>query len=118
MKEWDKNDYEPGKWNVICDRCGFKFKNNKLRPEYTGLMVCSGQDTNDCWEPRPVPPHRSRIDRPRIPYVAIMQDEFIPGPACAFWSVRAYPGLAVVGCVIAGLDDFPPDVLIAMRDGT
>lgn len=41
-----------GQWNVICDRCGFAFKSASLRREWTGLMVCHGPATNDCWEPR------------------------------------------------------------------
>lgn len=36
-----------GEWKVICDRCGFLFKASELKPEWTGLMVCSR-----CWEPR------------------------------------------------------------------
>ena len=36
-----------GEWNVICDRCGFKFKASQLQDEWTGLKVCG-----DCWEPR------------------------------------------------------------------
>jgi hypothetical protein len=36
-----------GKWNVVCDRCGFQFKNDQLKKEWTGLMVC-----DKCWEPR------------------------------------------------------------------
>lgn len=36
-----------GSWNVICDRCGFKYKSFQLRKEWTGLMVCK-----NCWEPR------------------------------------------------------------------
>ena len=39
-------------WRVICDRCGFKYWNHELRKEWTGLMVCHGGDTNDCWEAR------------------------------------------------------------------
>lgn len=34
-------------YNVICDRCGFQYKNYELKKEWTGLMVC-----NPCWEPR------------------------------------------------------------------
>lgn len=45
-------NYIPGAWNVICDRCGFEYKNGKLRKEWTGLMVCSGTGTNECWESR------------------------------------------------------------------
>lgn len=44
--------YEHGQWNALCDRCGFKYKARKLRKEWTGLMVCSGKGTNDCWEVR------------------------------------------------------------------
>jgi hypothetical protein len=36
-----KNYYVAGSWNVICGRCGFKFKSYELRKEWTGLMVCS-----------------------------------------------------------------------------
>lgn len=39
-------------YNVICDRCGFKYKNYQLRKEYDGFMVCYGPETNKCWEPR------------------------------------------------------------------
>lgn len=39
-------------YNVICDRCGFKYKNWQLRKEYSGFMVCFGAGTNKCWEPR------------------------------------------------------------------
>lgn len=43
-----RNYYVPGKWNAICDRCGLKRKNDELKEEWTGLMVCA--DT--CWEAR------------------------------------------------------------------
>lgn len=36
-----------GEWNVICDRCGFRYKASQLMDEWTGLKVC-----NKCWEPR------------------------------------------------------------------
>ena len=39
-------------WNAVCDRCGFEYKNWQLKKEWTGLMTCSGPETNDCWEPR------------------------------------------------------------------
>jgi len=37
---------------AICDRCGFKYDIAKLRKEWTGLMVCDGPGTNDCWDPK------------------------------------------------------------------
>lgn len=42
-----RNYLELGKYNVICDRCGLKKKNDMLRQEWTGLMVCDA-----CFETR------------------------------------------------------------------
>ena len=44
--------YLHGSFNVQCDRCAFKYKEHQIRLEWTGLRVCHGADTNDCWEPR------------------------------------------------------------------
>lgn len=48
----DRNTYRKGQWNALCDRCGFKFKSGEIRKEWTGLRVCCGPGTNNCWEPR------------------------------------------------------------------
>ena len=54
-----------GAWNVICDRCGQKYKAQELRKEWTGLMVCEG-----CWEPRhPQDFLRTSPDIMSVPYV-------------------------------------------------
>lgn len=34
-------------WNVICDVCGWKYKNHELRKRWDGAMVCKKD-----WEPR------------------------------------------------------------------
>ncbi len=39
---------ELGKWNVICQRCGTKYKNDQLEKEWTGLLVCKDK----CFETR------------------------------------------------------------------
>lgn len=44
--------YKHGSYNAICDRCGFKYKAEQLRQEWTGSMTCFGGETNQCWEPR------------------------------------------------------------------
>ena len=36
-----------GNYNMICDKCGFKFKNTDIRVQWDGLQVCKG-----CWEVR------------------------------------------------------------------
>ena len=41
------NYYKPGKWNALCDSCGFKFKSDELKLRWDGLMVDEA-----CWEPR------------------------------------------------------------------
>ena len=40
--------YLHGSNNVICDRCGFKYKAKDVRLEWTGLYTC----IEKCWEPR------------------------------------------------------------------
>lgn len=75
--------FTKGQHNAICDRCGFKFKSAKLRREWTGLMVCSGPATNDCWEERhPQEFVRGRKDDQTPRWVRPEQaDSFItPGP--------------------------------------
>ena len=43
-----KKDYlKLGSENVICDRCGSKYKMEDLTKEWTNYMVC-----HSCWEPR------------------------------------------------------------------
>lgn len=47
-----QSKFESGQHNTICDRCGFEYKARQLRQEWTGLRVCSGHGTNECWEKR------------------------------------------------------------------
>jgi hypothetical protein len=49
-------DYQPGGTYAICDRCGFKVRQNSLRKEWTGLMVCA-----EDFDPRP-----PELDAPRV----------------------------------------------------
>lgn len=75
--------FELGQWNAVCDRCGFEFKARHLRLEWTGLRVCSGPSTNDCWEQRhPQDFVRGQKDRQSPPWVRPeAPDVFItPGP--------------------------------------
>jgi hypothetical protein len=39
--------YVAGTHLACCDRCGFNFRSNQIKLEWTGLRVC-----RDCWEPR------------------------------------------------------------------
>lgn len=54
-----------GKWNAVCDRCGFEFKSDKLRREWTGLRVCS-----NCFDFRhPQEFLKGKADRQAPPWV-------------------------------------------------
>lgn len=39
--------YKHGDYNVICDRCGFKYKASETKLEWTGFLVC-----RTCYEER------------------------------------------------------------------
>ena len=58
-------DYlQPNTWNALCDRCGFKYKANELREEWTGWMVCER-----CWEPRHEQDFlKGHKDEPNVPW--------------------------------------------------
>ena len=36
-----------------CQRCGFKFRLTQIKKEWSGLRVCKGPGTNNCWDPKP-----------------------------------------------------------------
>ncbi len=62
--------YKHGQWLALCDRCGFKYHSGQLRKEWTGLMVCCGGGTNNCWEVRhPQEFVRGKKDRQAPPWV-------------------------------------------------
>lgn len=71
-------------WRAICQRCGFEFASGQIKQEYTGLRVCSGAGTNDCWEPRhPQELLKGRADRQRTPWSS-------PEPADVFDASRVW----------------------------
>lgn len=36
----NQNRYKKKEWNILCERCRFKFKSCDLKEEWTGLLVC------------------------------------------------------------------------------
>lgn len=43
-----KDYYKHGDYNVICDRCGFKYKASECVEDWEGFLVC----LEKCYEPR------------------------------------------------------------------
>ena len=78
--------FESGQWLVCCDRCGFKYKSRNLRREWTGLMVCSGTTTNNCWEPRhPQEFVRGKKDKQAPPWVRPEPADVFITPGAQSW---------------------------------
>lgn len=73
--------YAHGKWNAICDRCGFEYKSDQLRKEWNNLRTCSGPGTNDCWEIRqPQEFVRGKPDRQAPPWTRPEQPDVFLQP--------------------------------------
>jgi len=82
--------FKHGSWNAICDRCGFQYKAEDLRREWTGAMVCHGGGTNNCWEPR----HPQDFIKTRPETQAV--EPALPEPTDTFVSVTyAAPSVGV-----------------------
>jgi len=56
--------YYPGKWKIVCDRCGGVYLNTEIREEWTGLMVC----IRGCWEPK----------HPQLDITGVADDPTVP----------------------------------------
>lgn len=60
-----RNYYKRNAYNVICDSCGFRFKNGELRERWDGVMCCA-----QCWTPRqPQDLLRARKENLQLPFV-------------------------------------------------
>lgn len=82
----EQDAYRHGQWLAICDRCGFQYYSSKLRKEWTGLRVCSGPATNDCWEPRhPQDFVRGRKDNQSPPWVRPEPEPVENAPSAPDW---------------------------------
>ena len=68
--------YYPGKWQAICDVCGFSFLNDQLKDRWDGLKVCAKD-----WEPRhPQDYLRVPPERPGVPWTRPEPPDVFIGP--------------------------------------
>ncbi len=96
-----KFPWKLGEWRAICDRCGQNYHDVHLRKEWTGLMVCHGPGTGNCWEPR----------HPQD-FVRGISDLQAPP-----WS-RPIPDAVFTGAIITGATQANPVVITAVNDFT
>jgi hypothetical protein len=100
MSRYD--EYVPGAWNAICDRCGSKYKSYMLRKTWDNLMCCHGAGTRGCWEPRqPQDYVRGVKDNMGTTWARPPGEDVFVG-VCTLAGTQAIPGLAIPGCAIPG----------------
>lgn len=89
--------WKPGRWKVVCDRCGFRFHSDALKLEWTGLRVCSG-----CFETR------NPQDFLRVQPEKIVPEWVRPEPAdtfastCDLWSASPMADFGGADCCTVG----------------
>lgn len=47
-----RNGYRKGLHLVTCERCAATYYSDQVATEWNGALVCKGEGTRDCWEPR------------------------------------------------------------------
>ena len=65
-----------GQFKAECQRCSSWYHSSKLKREWTGLRVCRGPGTKECWEPRhPLDFVRGVKDRQAPPWTSPPAEE-------------------------------------------
>jgi hypothetical protein len=87
--------FKPGGWNVWCQRCGRKIKNDQIKKEWDGLFVCA-----PCFEERhPQDMVRGVLDQQSVPYA-------VPEIADRYTLPAAVTGLTTAALAVGPEDVF------------
>jgi len=90
--------YSPGKWNIICDVCGWEFKSTEVRKRWDGLIVCHKD-----WEPdHPQKFLRVRSDPRPVPFIRDEPEDTFTY-VCYMYANQAYADIAEADCAQADL---------------
>jgi len=91
----NRNYYESGGWNLICDVCSIKYKAKKAKQRWDGFIVCP-----NCYEQRhPQDFVKSRQDKITVPFSRpISQESFIAVP----YRIYVFDGYVVDGYIDNG----------------
>lgn len=103
--------YKPGAWNAICDVCGFRFKSDKLRKRWDGLMVCKDDFEYD----HPQKYIKVYETTQAVPWTRTETTD-VSQETCYIYTSRAYAGLSTAGCAQAGLTDFTYEFLLNLKN--
>lgn len=93
--------YAPGKWNVICDVCGVRFKSDEVRKRWDGLIVCPKD-----WEPdHPQKYLRVRNDPVPVPFIRPEADLYLGDWGdqvfCYLYAQSGYADMGQANCMQA-----------------
>ena len=99
--------YQKGKWNVICDVCGFQFFNTQVRKRWDNLIVCDDDFETD----HPQKYLRVRPDGLPVPFIRREPpDVFIF--YCTLITNQGIADLGVADCACADRDNNLPNQTI------
>ena len=78
----NRNYYESGGWNLICDVCSIKYKAKKAKQRWDGFIVCP-----NCYETRhPQDFVKAQSDKITVPFTRpIPEYVFIVVPYNFYW---------------------------------
>jgi hypothetical protein len=96
-----RSRWDNGSWNVICDQCGRKFKEEDLQLRWDGLMVCSKD-----WEPRqPQDFVHGVADKQAPPFSRAEQQDTFQSLVCNLLTIQGASDYGVADCAQAGLNN-------------
>lgn len=100
----------PGNWKVVCDVCSMQYPSSRIKKRWDGLMVCEKD-----WEtrhPQTLYKYRPHTSVPEFIRKEPTEDTFIA--FCDVATISGYAGLGTAGCMQAGNNAVPYDVLVDM----
>lgn len=87
------NNFKPGKWLALCDRCGFqRLAPDELVETWDGYKVCAPSTGKTCFETKhPQLMVRARPDDQSVPYVRPYKETFLTQTLnCDCFETRVY----------------------------
>ena len=102
--------FKSGSWNIICDVCGFKFKETEVKKRWDGLIVCDKDFEYD----HPQKYIRVRADGQAVdPIRDRPEDNFLD--VCYLYERGAYADLGTADCMVADNTTFSYAFLLGLK---
>jgi hypothetical protein len=103
--------WRSGRWQAICDVCGFKFHSDRMRKRWDGLFVCEKD-----WETRnPQDFLKLHAERITPPWTRPESGDVFVN-VCYIWERASYADLGTADCMVVGNTAQPYLFLLGLRD--